>query len=151
MSPLLIRAAQALSPSQLRKLFDHRKNVCVSLLLCERTFAMIPLVKQPINHEYACPHIFCDQSEDYFQNKWFPQNSTQSVPRSKPYISCTPLHLFGALTYPFLHMCHRVCMYISSTSYLLVSFTPTRKTLKNVFRIYKTVEHEKNSLKCTRR
>ena len=80
-----------------------------------------------------CPLLFCNQSEHHCQNKKFPQNSIHSGPLSISYISGTPFN-FGAPTYVPCFS-NRYCMYIRSTSSLLVSSTPEKHY--NFFRVYK--------------
>ena len=66
-----------------------------------------------------CPPLFCNQSEDYCQNKIYPQNSIQSVPPSTPYISGTTLnmvHICTLFSKSLLHV-HQLHQFPSGPTY----------------------------------
>ena len=113
---------EQLKPSQLRKLFDHRKNIsCFAPPLRTSIRKMILLVKQPINHEYAHLYFAINQ-----------KNTAKTTDTCKiQYNQChhqhhtSAAHLSRWCTYvPFSP--NRYCMYISSTSPLLVLSTPEK-------------------------
>ena len=79
------------------------------------------LVEQPINHEYAHPPLFCNQTEDYCQKQKMPAKfNTISATINTTHQRYTSQ---GAPTYPFLQI---VIVCISPTRPLLVLPTPEK-------------------------
>ena len=106
---------------------------------------MMLLVEQPINHEYAHPPSFRNQSEYYCQKQKIPANfSTISSTINTTHLQYTSQ---GAPTYPFLQIVI-VCISAPPGSFrlLLVLSTPEKHYQLQVFRIYKDRFEHKNTL-----